>query len=80
MTKVIERPHLFENRLNYVEKKNKYFYLKHEKDNYPIRVKITPELNLAFLNEDWNKFETAETIYYSSFDTIERHLYKPMEH
>lgn len=65
--KIIERPHNFENTLNHVEKKNKYFYLKHEKDVYPIRVKITPELNVAFLKQDWSKFEEAEKEYYRSF-------------
>lgn len=77
--KIIERSHNFENTLNHVEKKNKYFYLRHEKDTYPIRVKITPELNVAFLKEDWSKFEAVEMIYYADYDPIERHLRKPIQ-
>ena len=57
----IERNHCFENRLNLVVKKRKYFYLYHEKDERPsCRVEITPEGLLAFNREDWHYFIAAE--------------------
>ena len=64
MSMIIERPHNFTDRLNYIEKKNKYFYLKHEKDIYPIKIEINSELNRAFLDQNWKKFEDAEARYY----------------
>ena len=64
MSMIIERPHNFTDRLNHIEKKNKYFYLKHEHDVYPIKIEINSKLNKAFLDQDWKAFEDAEAIYY----------------
>jgi len=62
--KVITRNHNFENKLNFVQKKNKYFYLGHEKSANPIRILINSNGLKAFESEDWNYFENKEAIFY----------------
>ena len=62
--KAITRYHNFENRLNYVQKGRKYFYLWHEKSKNPVKINITNQGMNAFQNEDWNYFEKQEANYY----------------
>ena len=60
--KVLNRKHNFEDRLNQVRMGRKYFYLYHEhtKEGHGIRIPRTPQLDEAFVSEDWDVFQTAE--------------------
>ena len=62
MMKVINRFHSFENILDQVRQNKKWYYLYHEKtpEGFGIRVKRTPKLDKAFLEEDWEEFKKAE--------------------
>jgi len=60
--KVLNRKHNFEDRLNQVRMGTKYIYFYHEKtaEGRGIRVRITPRLEEAFNNEEWDVLESAE--------------------
>ena len=54
------RHHNFENRLNYVRKARKYYYLGHENGAQYLIIKRNATLDVAFNNYCWDAFETAE--------------------
>ena len=62
--KAITRNHKFENRLNFVQRGRKYFYLWHEKSESPVRIQINDGGKIAFQNEDWNYFMEREAEFF----------------
>jgi len=62
--KTISRDHNFENKLNYVQKGRKYFYVLHEKSINPVKIKITEKGEIAFDTNNWNYFEQKEAEYF----------------
>ena len=75
----IERPHEFTDRLNHIRRGKRYFYLKHEKDIYPIKIERTHALDNAFIDKNWKAFEGAESKYYTEIDMFKQHRIKPGE-
>ena len=61
---IISRNHNFENRLTYIQKGRKYFYLWHEKSANPVKVKITNYGLHAFDCQQWSYFESKEAQYF----------------
>ena len=58
--KTIYRNHGFENKLNLVQKKRKYFFLYHERSINPVIISITKKGLNAFNSENWEYFENKE--------------------
>ena len=60
--KVMNRAHGFENRLDQIRQGRKYFYLYHEKtaEGHGIRIPRTPQLDEAFVSEDWDVFQIRQ--------------------
>lgn len=56
----ITRDHLFEHRLNLVQKSWKFYHIFHEGSRADTRVPRTAALDVAFAAENWDAFVAAE--------------------
>ena len=60
MSNIITRNHEFENKLNWVKQNKKTIEMRHEKDTNSTYIYRTPEIDMAFLSENWNFFKRVE--------------------
>ena len=70
--KTISRNHDFENKLNFVQKGRRYFYLYHETSMEPIMIEITERGKRAFDQNDWYYFCKKEAEFFGGvYDEVE---------
>jgi hypothetical protein len=62
--KVISRDHNFSNRMDYVERGRKYFYLWHEKSKTPVKIPVSQKGISAFQEKNWDYFLHREAEYF----------------